>query len=33
MNITMKANNESEMRFFEKGLKELGFKKQAIVCG
>ena len=27
MTITLKANNESEMRFFEKGLKEQGFTK------
>ena len=27
MTITLKANNENEMRFFEKGLKEQGFTK------
>ena len=27
MTITLKANNENEMRFFEKGLKQQGFTK------
>ena len=27
MIITLKANNENEMRFFEKGLKQQGFTK------
>ena len=27
MTITLKANNENEIRFFEKGLKEQGFTK------
>ena len=25
--LTLKANNENEMRFFEKGLKESGYNK------
>ena len=33
MTITLKANNENEMRFFEKGLKEQASQKQVIACG